>query len=187
MRGVGAIILAGGASLRMGKDKRYLKYQGQTFLDRALALVKDCDSVLLSVREPLDHPAKQVFDKEQGQGPLVGLLSCLEQSDSEKNLVIGVDFPFLDRSILNSLVQESTEVQILVSRCVGQLQPLVGRYNKSILPELEGYIKRGGRSFMGLLDELDHHVFDFEPDQKNKFANINTPEDLIKWEKYAEA
>lgn len=105
-------ILAGGKSSRMGFDKRFLKWDNQTFLDRAFSLarelVDDDKQVLLCG----DVPGYDCLpDLEIDQGPLSGIRSAMSVTNwGNYILVIPVDMPFLSVEILQGLVKSQKSV-----------------------------------------------------------------------------
>ncbi|MGZ4838638.1 MAG: molybdenum cofactor guanylyltransferase [Terriglobales bacterium] len=114
---VAAFVIAGGQSLRMGRDKALLRLDGQTLVERALGLaggVSDHVSIV-GPREKLHGIAELrsrgimelniVEDIFPGQGPLAGIHAALRSSEAELNLMIAVDTPFLDARFLRYLVE----------------------------------------------------------------------------------
>ena len=94
--GISAIILCGGKSTRMGKDKAGLLIGKKTFLQQIEEHVSGADEVLLSVKDRRDYPeieARHIEDLEQDKGPLMGLCSALKECSHERVWVISCDMP----------------------------------------------------------------------------------------------
>ena len=84
---ISAIILCGGKSTRMGKDKAGLLIGKKTFLQQIEEHVSGADEVLLSVKDRRDYPkieARHIEDLEQDKGPLMGLCSALKECSHER-------------------------------------------------------------------------------------------------------
>jgi molybdopterin-guanine dinucleotide biosynthesis protein A len=97
------LILAGGASTRMQRDKAALPYQGKTQLDRAFELAqRHVAKVFVSVRssqitEPTRAHRPLIVDSVDGGGPIVGIRSALAAHPGAAWLVLACDLPFPDR------------------------------------------------------------------------------------------
>lgn len=130
---VAAFVIAGGQSLRMGRDKALLRLDGQTLVERALGLaagVSDHVSIV-GPREKLHDIAELrnrgielnlVEDIFPGQGPLAGIHAALRSSQAELNLMIAVDTPFLDARFLRYLVDVAEKDGATVTVPVTQKQ-----------------------------------------------------------------
>lgn len=103
------IVLAGGASTRMGEDKAGLVFENATLLDRAIKLLSDfgADPVVVSGNR---SDCEAVPDIEPGQGPLGGLYSVLSarpELAGHWRIIIPVDMPMLDLATLNRLANSA--------------------------------------------------------------------------------
>ncbi|MGH2464292.1 MAG: molybdenum cofactor guanylyltransferase [Candidatus Limnocylindrales bacterium] len=127
-----AIVLAGGASRRFGRDKLEARIDGRTLLDRAIRAVEVLvDEVVvvtapgrdLPVLAPGDRPAPVRFiaDQEAYGGPLVGLRSGLGAADGDTVLVVGGDMPTLVPAVLALLLGRSPAA---LGDASGALRPL---------------------------------------------------------------
>lgn len=97
-----AIILAGGRSSRMGQDKALLQLNGQSQLSRTVALAKaaGCDQILISRNQP-----GFIYDLYPAAGPLAGIQAALLQVHAANCLILPVDTPLLQPSLLRLLWQ----------------------------------------------------------------------------------
>src|SRR5690606_20588107 len=97
------IILAGGKSSRMGRNKALLDFHGQTVIETiANELQKIVNHLIIVTNNQEDYAFLQlpmVSDKWQGIGPLAGIHAGLSISKTEKNLVVACDMPFVSREI----------------------------------------------------------------------------------------
>src|SRR5258706_11754457 len=93
-----AVILAGGRSSRMGRDKAWLEVGGQTLLARQIGLVREMGAteIFISGRADADYSAFRcpiLQDKFLGAGPLAGIERALDAAQSPLLLVLAVDLP----------------------------------------------------------------------------------------------
>jgi molybdenum cofactor guanylyltransferase len=106
------LILAGGSSTRMQRDKAALTYRGQSQLDRAFELAqRHVAEVFVSVRSNQAHdPARArhplIVDCVAGEGPIVGIRSALTARPDAAWLVLACDLPFLSDATLDTLLRE---------------------------------------------------------------------------------
>jgi molybdopterin-guanine dinucleotide biosynthesis protein A len=106
------LVLAGGSSKRMQRDKAALRYQGITQLDRAFDLVtRHSERSFVSVRasqsqEPARASKPQIIDSLDGEGPLVGIRSAMAAYPEAAWLVLACDLPFLSDVMLERLLAQ---------------------------------------------------------------------------------
>ncbi len=108
------LVLAGGRSSRMGKDKAGLRYGGKTQLENTLHLAKNvCAKVFLSLRKGQPAPLEVentdiditiLHDRWENIGPLGGIITALEKHPDHPWLVVAVDLPILDADTLAHLM-----------------------------------------------------------------------------------
>ena len=97
MERVTAFVLAGGKSTRMGTDKAFLQFRGRTLLANALKLTRAVAGEVRIVGDSTKFAdfGAVVEDVYPGCGPLGGIHAALKSSDTDLNVVIGVDLPML--------------------------------------------------------------------------------------------
>ena len=185
-----ALILAGGDSRRMGRDKASLPLGEQTLLQRVLAVVQPLfPDVLLSLRAPrpeIDLP--QVCDTQVAAGPLAGLAAGLAQARTGWIFAVATDMPFVQPAVITHLATRrdnaSAETQAIVPVVDGHPQPLAAFYAKSCLPVVDELLAGDGKhSLRALLARLDVLYVDAaelraaDP-QLRSFFDLDTPADL---------
>ena len=113
-----------------------------------------------------------------GEGPLGGILTALEASAAEFNLIVAVDMPFVDPAFLELLLREARlGVETVVPmHNDGQVEPLCGVYHSSGLTGLRRFFDAGGRRVKQALREIAVRSV---PAPERLLANVNTPE---QWE-----
>jgi molybdopterin-guanine dinucleotide biosynthesis protein A len=178
------LILAGGSSSRMNRDKAALKYQGQTQLDRAYDLARrHLEQVYVSVRaaqisEPTRAHKPMIVDSFSGEGPIIGIRSALAAYPEAAWLVLACDLPFLSDAAVEHLLRERDPSKVATafkSTYDGLPEPLCAIWEPGAAALLGDYQSNAGicpRKFLirqasKLLEPFDGHALD----------NINTPEE----------
>ncbi|MBD80656.1 MAG: hypothetical protein CL840_17205 [Crocinitomicaceae bacterium] len=182
---VGAIILAGGKSSRMGTDKGLLKFQSQHLVQYSINAVDNlCKEISLVTSNPEydQFGYRRLEDETPELGPLGGIQSGLRSSKYEWNVILSTDIPKIDESIVKSLIRPPIEELIRVARCNDRVQPLIGVYSKWILPELDKFIRNGGRSVFEFIANFNPVYANFPAEQARAFENVNTMEEFQKLE-----
>ena len=151
------VILAGGESRRMGKDKLRLTLEGEALLERALRRWEaEFPRVLVSVGGPDRYPwlgDRRVPDLRPGQGPMAGLEAGLLRA-GEPVFLTAADMPFSSPAAalrMGSLCPHEAEACVLTDK-EGRWEPLFGLYKPDILPRIRELLDSGRRSMGALLD-----------------------------------
>ena len=184
--GSSGLILAGGASRRMGQDKAALTLGGRTLLDRTISVL-ECvvDEVL--VVGPRHHgtsvpEVRLVQDDVPNAGPLGGLLAGLRRVSSSYAVTVACDLPFLEADVLRYLLDLAPGYDAVVPRVDGQYQTLHAVYAVSVEAVIARHITRGQLRLDGVLPELtvrwvDESELEWAGLRCRSFANVNTPDD----------
>jgi molybdenum cofactor guanylyltransferase len=187
---VTAFILAGGKSTRMGTDKAFVEYQGRMLLARALALAR---SVTVEVRivgskEKFAPFAPVVEDVFLECGPLGGIHAALQTSQTDLNLMLSVDTPFVSSAFLGYLIGEAEKVPdatAIVPHAGGSSQPLCAIYRRGFSGVAEAALRAGQNKIDRLFLQVRTRVISQEELERAGFSaelfrNLNTPEELSK-------
>ena len=178
------LILAGGSSSRMKRDKAALLYQGESQLDRAFALAgRQVSRVFVSVRagqdtDPVRARRPLIIDSVAGGGPIVGIRSALAAHPHAAWLVLACDLPFLSDAALSYLLAErdpSLMATAYRSAHDGLPEPLCAVWEPRAANELAAYQAGGGtcpRKFL-----MHRAVKILEPLDRQALDNVNTPEE----------
>jgi len=186
---VAAVILAGGKSSRMGEDKALIPWDGTPLLQKVCKVADECCQQVyiltpwpdryLSIVKP---EYKFLQDSNPDQGPLVGLAEGLAQISADWVLLLACDLPSLDPIIIQSWVSQLTQLPSDVLAFVPKQdrlwQPLCGFYRREALPELQNFIRQGGRSFQTWLEQVPVQVIPVSEQCRDMLWNCNTPSDL---------
>lgn len=187
---VTGIILAGGSSTRIGKNKAFLQLGSRSVIEhtisRILEVVDDLLLVANDVEEYKDlgvEPMKLVQDAIPYRGPLGGILSGLEISTTSINLIVACDMPFLNPLLLNFLLGQIHGCDIVVPMTEAGPEPLHAVYTKSCLPTIREAMGQGETRIISLFDQVKvryvgKETLQFYDPENLSLFNINTLEDL---------
>jgi molybdenum cofactor guanylyltransferase len=193
---LGAIILAGGRSARMGRAKESLPFRGDTLLGHAIRALASCaDRIVVVTRDaaqplpPLAPGVARTHDAVPGHGPLAGIAAGLRWLGAEGGLgpddvafVTACDQPFVHCNIATRLAALLGDDAIVMPRAFGLLQPLCAVYRLSVLPQIEHQLALGADKPHRLADVLATRIVEEAElrhlaDDLAFLRNLNTPED----------
>jgi len=179
-----AIILAGGKSLRMGTDKALLGIGGQPLLQRAIDFCRPwCQTILVSSNEPEHRKfgCVSIPDEIQNCGPLGGIYSGLQKSETDWNFVLSIDTPFVEPAFFTFLVSATLNCDAIIPRHNKGVEPLIALYHKRCSPEILKQLKSGHFKTRDFLKTVNTCFVDSQNwvDQHPRiFFNLNRPEDF---------
>jgi molybdenum cofactor guanylyltransferase len=178
------LILAGGSSSRMRRDKAALRYDGKTQLDRAFELAsRHVQRVFVSVRasqrtEPTRAAKPLIVDAIDGEGPIIGIRSALAAYPGCAWLVLACDLPFLSDAVLEQLLTErdpNVFATAFRSAHDGLPEPLCAIWEPAAAAALASFERTVGHCPRKFL--MRHAARLLEPLDRRALDNINTPEE----------
>lgn len=188
-----AIILAGGDSQRMGRDKANLTLGGgQTLLQRVIASMQQIfPCVIISVRQPRPEISlPQVCDGQADErmpataGPLAGLVSGLGSITTPWAFVVACDMPFVEPAVVELMGKYREPHQAVVPIVNGHRQTLAAYYARSCLDTIHAHIAAGGKnSLRAVLEKLrvryvdEAELLKADPGLRS-FFDLDTPQDI---------
>jgi molybdopterin-guanine dinucleotide biosynthesis protein A len=184
---IGAVILAGGQSSRMGRDKAWVEFEGQPLIVRALGTLRDSGitEIYISGRADTDYSALQrpvLLDREPGFGPLGGIERALEASHAPLMLVLAVDLPRMTAEFLRKLGGDCDPLTGIVPTSGDRIEPLAAIYPKrchTIARECLLKRRRAAQDFADASRREGAVRFFAVPDADLRcLENLNTPSDL---------
>jgi molybdopterin-guanine dinucleotide biosynthesis protein A len=182
-----AFVLAGGRSTRMGTDKAFVVLDGRTLLARALDLLRSLTSDVRIVGDSGKFAsfAPVVEDLFPGCGPLGGIHAALRSSQTDLNLILAVDVPFVTPAFLQCMLGRAKDSSATVTapRTSQGWQPLCAIYRRTFASIAEKALRAGHYKIDPLFSEAGVQVISdaelqsagFAPDL---FSNLNTPDDV---------
>ena len=182
----GALILAGGDSRRMGRDKARLPVAGRPMI---ALIAEQLGALFEEIAISADRPDAFGFlklpvipDPEPGQGPLMAIASSLPRMTHDLNFVTACDIPRIRLGFVNRLIKSAAGYDLVLPYLDNQrYEPLFAVYRKSVVPEANRILAAGGRSVLELLGRIKINRIEI-PD-RDWIRNINTEEeyaDLVK-------
>lgn len=180
-----AVILSGGQSRRMGRDKAELTLAGQSFLDRMTEELGPLfDRVYVSVDRPGRYPdRRELADLRPGQGPLAGLEAAFRRTDAAAVFLAAVDLPFAPAELARRVAAGTGDGDAcVIRRRDGRVEPLFALYRRSCLPALTACLDEGRRAVKALLDRVDCRWLEEDRlgglDLDRALRNVNTREEF---------
>jgi len=175
-----AIILAGGHSRRMRREKSLLPLCGRPLIETMIAQVRPCFEVILNSAGARDKFAflglPVIEDEAPGQGPLPAILTALRASPCRSNFVMACDIPVIDIPFLETILALAPAHEIVVPRYGdGKFEPLFAAYDRGIIPAIERQVANGDFRISSLFQACRTR---FVPmDGQPWFRNLNTIEE----------
>ena len=179
------LILAGGRSRRMGRDKAQIRLQGQTLLDRAAAFWRSLlpeAHIYVALgqqdhRVTLPQGVTPIYDLSPDQGPMGGLLAAFHTTREELLWVSAVDMPALCPEAVATLEQGRSHCEdVCVFTQNGRPEPLLGLYRSTCLPSIRGLLEAGNGRMGNLLDQVSTTLVPLPA--QSWVQNVNTPKEL---------
>ena len=186
-----SIVLAGGKSSRLGRDKAFETLGGKNLIGHVIHSLAPLSSEVIvvtaqdekSLQIPHHFSIRKAVDLYPGCGPLAGIHSGLVSASSFYSLVVACDMPFLDQSLLQYLINLAHGFDVVMPSVEGLMEPLHAVYSKDCLPHIERILKDGGRSVKDVLHQVNvryverEEIERFDPTHLS-FLNMNTDIDL---------
>ena len=182
------IVMAGGLSSRLGRDKARLSLydqKGPALLERTATLLQACtDAVFVSCRAAQDvSPYPAIHDETEGQGPAGGLLSVL-RTVKEPVLILSCDLPFMEEAPLRRLLdarnlrRPESVMTAFHHTGNGRVEPLVAVYDQEARMWFENAATEGNRRLGLIIPAERRTLVPVLPEETPAFFNLNTPQDL---------
>ena len=179
-----ATVLAGGQSRRMGMDKSLLFLSGTPMIE---VIVNQLKGNFQQLQISSNNPEKYEFlnqpivpDLQKGAGPLMGILSSLENSKTDLNFITSCDAPNIDLPYVREMlrVAEQYDAVIPISDD-GRYEPLFAVYHKRVTSHCHDLINAGHRKISDLFERVRIKFLPF--DGSGWYENLNTVEDLKRY------
>lgn len=180
------VVLCGGMSRRMGRDKARIEVDGLPLVERVARLLEGLGTrTFLATGTHARYPElgrEQVLDPIEGGGPLAGLAAALERTSTPWLLAVACDLPRLTAGLLRRLLlRAGPDVDVVLFRG----QPLAALYSRRCLPAVRDALGRGERRMVGFWDgvrpdgtPLRVLELELEPGEEALLENWNHPSDV---------
>ena len=183
-----AVILAGGMSRRMGRDKAALPFGEETMLSHLVGKYRpyfDVTAVSLNTAGRFDTAgALEVVDRRPGEGPLAGLEAAFLDTGADLIFLTATDLPFGDPALARYLVEARGDHDICLIRSSRGPEPLFAVYSSACLAGVQELLAQSRRSISGLLGCMDTLELPQEAltgfDIDRILTNVNDPEEYAR-------
>ena len=189
--GVTGVILAGGKSLRFGREKAFVRLNNKSLIEWTInSLSRVSESILivtsLERNESLlqaQYAGEVIVDLWSGKAALGGIYTGLNYANTVYSVVVGCDMPFLSRDLLNYQISLASDFDAIVLRINDKIEPLHSVYSKSCLPSIEKLFRKKTLSIAQLFTMVktryvnEEEIAQYDPECLSVF-NVNTQKDL---------
>ncbi len=180
------VVLAGGRSSRMGRDKALIERDGMTHLDRAIELLRPHVREILVIGDPAKYSPEHgtvIPDDVPGKGPLGGLTTALRHARYVRLLVVACDLPNInDRLLVNLKKDLKGEVDAVVPRHGEQVEPLAAAFHRHAVEAFDRELTNDRLKLGDALGQIRTSYLRVTPGDQgwpaDLFRNLNTPADL---------
>jgi molybdenum cofactor guanylyltransferase len=182
---INGLVLAGGRSSRMGKDKGLITFHQKPQREHLFELLSEvCDKVFVSCNPEQDIPKhfNPLPDRFDINSPLNGILSALTTHPTTAWLVVAVDMPRVDKQVLQHLINNRRGDSAVTCYWDSDHQypePLLSLWEPGVYAAVLEFHNKGKKSPRDFLMETRTNIL--EPISSKLHLNINTPEELRKF------
>lgn len=174
------LVLAGGKSTRMGKDKTQLNYHGTSQLDYTVNLLKEnlLDTYISVSEDNHEENSKIIPDTFKNLGPFGAICSAFRKDPNKAWLVMATDLPFVNSELIKKLLTNRNPKKIataLKGKSKPFAEPLITIYEPKAYPLLLSYLSQGYSCPVKVLINNPVEIVEVED---AVIQNINTPEDF---------
>ncbi len=179
-----AIIMAGGKSLRMGRDKSMLPVNGEPVIKHIFEQLHPHFSQIFISSDDVSKYSflgvEVIPDEVTGKGPLIGIASATRASANDVNFAIACDIPEVDISFVRWMVRKSKGFDAVVPQTgPAQYEPLFAVYRKSTLAAIDKAIAAENYRIIDPLKDCKVNYIDL--DCSRQIENLNTMMDYHKF------
>ena len=191
--GVSAIVLAGGLSRRLGRDKALEPFEGEPLIRRVIGrLSQFTDETVVVVNSEargkelsLPQDAVIAVDIFPDSGSLGGIFTGLTAARNEWGFVVACDMPFLNTDLILHMLTIRSGYDAVVPLLDGYPEPTHAAYSRACIPHIQRRLEARELKIAGFFDDVrvktlgEVEVDDLDPGRLS-FFNVNTPEDLAR-------
>ena len=190
---VTAVILAGGMSRRLGRNKALEPFQGEPLIHRVIGKMGRIASNVIVVANDVERVAEldlpdhvnPVIDEYPGKGSLGGIYTGLHASPTEWAVFCACDMPFPSPRLYRALLSNRDTNDAVVPLVEGRPEPIHAAYSRACLEPIREKLDADRLKISGFFDDVrvcyftEDRVREIDPDLLS-FFNINTRQDLEK-------
>jgi molybdopterin-guanine dinucleotide biosynthesis protein A len=183
-----AVLLAGGESRRMGRDKAAIVFRGQPLWQRQLQVLRDLgpEKIFVSARtEPswLPFDTELLLDEPPSRGPLSGLTRALEQMQTSHVVALAVDMPFMTSEQLRFLGSLAVVGRGVVPVVNDRAEPLAALYPREAAADFAAALAGSDFSLQTLTQSLARagrvQMVAITEEDRDLYRSVNEPNDIL--------
>ncbi len=176
------IILAGGKSSRMGRDKGFVLYNNQPFITHVLRALTPLVTEVIIVSDSKKYDAfkaKRVNDTIKNSGPLAGLYTGLSASKTTLNIVLSCDIPLITTAALKILIAAfDPKYDVIQLKSNKKTMPLIAIYKTTCATMCFNVLEQDERRMTKALEHFTVKTVSLPDDFEKLTINVNTQEQL---------
>lgn len=175
------IILAGGKSSRMNQDKGLMLLNGKPMIKHVIDTLKTIVDEIIIISNSTEYKqfGYPIFsDLIKDKGPLAGIYTGLYYSQSETNIVLSCDTPYINQELILHLLSAHQNHQITIPKKEEHTHQLIGIFSKSCETNFALSIEKDELKLIDTFKNLNLNIVDANQFDDHLFKNINTPSDL---------
>lgn len=174
---VKGLVLIGGKSTRMGRDKSELSYFGKPQKQYAKELLENCSLDTFFSVQKSSEKENEIHDTFLNLGPFGGICSAFQKNPNTAWLVLATDVPFVNKELISLLLQKRNPSKVATAikgKNKEFPEPLITIYEPKAYGKLLQYLAQGYSCPRKMLINSDVEIIEVDD---NLIRNINTPED----------
>ena len=176
-----AVILCGGQSKRIGRNKAFLKIGNKPFVEILINKLQGLfQKIIISTKQPTPYRHLKsagisiVADRSRVLGSLIGIYSALKKSPTKYIFVIAVDMPTIEPKLIKRLLTVRKKYDVVIPQTRKGLEPLCAVYSKECLPHIVRQIRNDNYKIIDFFDQVRVKTIRLK---KDGLLNVNTPKD----------
>ena len=191
MTGLSGIVLAGGLSRRLGRDKAVEPFGDEPLIARVIGRLSTLtDETVVVVNNeargaelPLPDEARVAVDIYPDSGSLGGIFSGLTVANTDWGFVVACDMPFLNTDLISHMLTLREDYDAVVPLLDGYPEPTHAAYSIACLPHIESRLRAGQLKIAGFFDDVrvryvsESEILGYDAERLS-FFNVNRPDDL---------
>ena len=185
------IILSGGKSSRMGKDKGFVELNNKPLISYSIKVLSPiCNQIIIGANsDNYKHFGYPVIgDEIKDIGPIGGIYSCLRSSKTNNNFILSCDMPLISAELIKYILSQREGFDVVIPVFKNFREPLCAYYHKSIITGLFNAIETNRYKIQDIIKSFRTKFLPITKDlpfyQENLFDNMNSQPDLLKIENH---
>ncbi len=165
----------------MGEDKGLMLFDDKPMIQHVIDVVTPIVNEVIIIANDnkynaFGHPVYEDIYKDKG--PLAGIYTGLFYSNSEMNIVLSCDVPYVNSELISFLMDQNKNYEITIPKKNGNTHQLIGVFSKSCTEEFKKSLENNELKVLTAFEKLNLNVVDADQFDKKLFNNVNTKDDI---------